>query len=99
MDKIGEVGPMLWSIFLWAVKLFVAGVLILYAGMVAVALRTQGTHYRVQHDSQNPVRTAETFLVWVGVRIASQTLRLVRAILDLLEEASADVGEWILHHH
>ena len=99
MDKIGEVGTMFWAIFLGAVKLFVAGVMILYAGMVAVTLRTRGTHYRVQHDSQNPVRTAETFLVWAGVRVASQTLRLVRAILDLLEEASADVGEWILHHY
>ena len=98
MDKIGEVGTMFWTIFLGAVKLFIAGVMILYAGMVAVTLRTRGTHYRVQHDWQDPVRTAESFLVWVGVRIASQTFRLITASLDLLEEASADVGEWILHH-
>ena len=88
---------MLWGIFLGAVKLFIAGVAALYAAMVAAALRTQGTHYQVQHNGHDPARTAESFLVWVGVRIASQTLRVLKASLDSLEEASADVGEWILH--
>ncbi|HEV2247667.1 MAG TPA: hypothetical protein VGW37_13530 [Terriglobia bacterium] len=90
---------MLWSIFLWAVKLFVAGVLIFYAGMVVIALRTQGNHRRGQLDWHDPAHTAENLLLWVGVKIVRETLRLLRAILDLLEEASADVGEWILHHH
>lgn len=89
---------MLWIIFLGVVELFIAGTLILYVVMVAIALRTCGTHCRVHRDWHDPAHTAESFLVWVGVRIASQTLRLLKAGLDLLEEASADVGEWILHH-
>lgn len=90
---------MFWAIFLGAVKLFVAGVLIFYAGMVVIALRTQGKHRRGEQDWHDPAHTAENLLLWVGVKIVSETLRLVRAFLDLLEEASADVGEWILHHH
>jgi hypothetical protein len=89
---------MFWTIFLGVVKLFVIGVILLYAGMVAVTLRARGTHCRVQHNWHDPTHTAESVLVWVGVRIASQTLRLLKASLDMLEEASADVGEWILHH-
>lgn len=89
---------MFWTIFLGTVKLFIFGAMILYAGTVAVTLRTHGTHYRVQHNWRDPTHTAESFLVWVGVRIASQILCLLKASLVLLEEASADVGEWILHH-
>lgn len=89
---------MLWTILLGTAKLFAIGVILLYALMVAVTFRTQGTHYQVQHNWHDPTHTAENFLVWVGVKIASQILRMLKASLDLLEEASADVGEWILHH-
>ncbi|HEX5412845.1 MAG TPA: hypothetical protein VFZ27_13430 [Terriglobia bacterium] len=89
---------MLWTVFLGAVKLLIVGAVILYAGMAIIILQSEGTQYRVRRNWRDPARTVETFLVWAGVRIASLTLRLLRAILDLLEEASADVGEWILHH-
>ena len=89
---------MLWAVFLRGVKLFVIGVVILYARIVAITLRTQRTQYRLQQNWRDLSRSTETFLVWVGVWIASQTLRLLKAILDSLEKASADVGEWILHH-
>lgn len=90
---------MFWTIFLGVVELFIAGTVILYVVMVAIALRTHGLHSRVVHpDWHDPAHTADSLLVWVGVKIASQTLRLLKAALDLLEEASADVGEWILHH-
>ena len=89
---------MLWTVFLVAVKLCIAGVVILYAGMIVIALRAQGTQYRVQHNWHDPAGTAEQFLVWVGVWTASRALCLLKASLGLLEQASADVGEWILHH-
>lgn len=89
---------MLWIIFLAALKLFFAAVVISYARIVVIALRTQGPHYQVQHNWHDPAHTVESFLVWAGVRIASRTLRLLQATLNSLEEASAEVGEWILNH-
>jgi hypothetical protein len=37
-------------------------------------------------------------LVWVGVKVISAASRGLKATLDTLEDASADVGEWLLHH-
>lgn len=51
----------------------------------------------MRHNWRGSIRPARSFLLWGGVRIVSQTLRLLEASLNLLEEASADLTEWILH--
>jgi len=89
---------MVWTLFSGAVKLFLAGVGILYAGLVLIALRTEGAHNRVPFDWGDPARSGERLLIWVGVRGVSATLQWLKAALDILEDASADVGEWLLHH-
>ena len=89
---------MVWTLFIGVVKLFLAGVIVLYTGLVLIALRTEGAHYQVRFDWRDPARSGERLLVWIGVKGVSAVLHGLKAALDTLEDASADVGEWLLHH-
>jgi hypothetical protein len=89
---------MIWTSFAGVVKLFLAGAVVLYAGLVFIALRTEGAHYQVRFDWGDPARSAERLLVAVGVKVVRLILRGLKTALDMLEDTSADVGEWILHH-
>jgi hypothetical protein len=79
-------------------KLFLAGTVVLYAGLVLIALRTEGANAQVHFDWGDPARSAERLLVWLGVKGVSGVSQGLMAALDTLEDASADVGEWLLHH-
>ena len=88
---------MIWTLFLGAVKLILLGMAVLYALRVLTTLRTEGTHYELRLDPQNPARSAGQLLVWLGVRAVATVLAALKGSLDILEDASADVGEWVLH--
>ncbi len=88
---------MAWTLFLGAVKLTVLGMAALYAVHVLITLRTEGTHYQLRLDSRDPARSVERVLVWLGVRTLAAILAGLKASLDILEDTSADVGEWVLH--
>jgi hypothetical protein len=70
---------------------FAAGAV--YAGMVLMRFRTDRPHYRLSFDSRDPARSVEHLLVWLGVKVLEACLRIARAILNALLEASAEVGE------
>ena len=89
---------MVWTFFTGVIKLFLAGVCVLYAGLVLIAWRTEGIHDRVPFDWKDPARSVERLLVWVGLRGVSAVLHGLRGALEILEDASADVGDWLLHH-
>jgi len=89
---------MIWTLFVGLVKLVLAGAIVLYAGFVLTALRHKGTHDQARFDWADPARSGERLLVWVGVRVISAVSHGLKATLDILEDASADVGEWLLHH-
>jgi hypothetical protein len=89
---------MVWTLLSGAVKLLLAGVGVLYTGLVLIALRTEGAHDRVPFDWGDPARSGERLIVWVGVKAVSTVVQGLKAAMDILEDASADVGEWLLHH-
>lgn len=66
----------------------------LYAGLVAVGYVTEGPSYHFGFDVRNPFRCAERLLVGLGVRATGTLLKLAQSTLDMLFEASAEVGEW-----
>ena len=68
----------------------------LYAWMVLMRYRSDGPHYRLSLDPQDPARSLQHLAVWLGVRVLEGCLRMARVILNLLLEASADVGEWFI---
>ncbi|HUX11099.1 MAG TPA: hypothetical protein VMW51_10680 [Terriglobia bacterium] len=90
---------MIWTLFLDALKLILLGLVVLYAALVLITLRTEGAHYQLSIDQHNPVRSAERLLVWIGVRMIAGLLAALNAGLNILEDASADVGDWVLHRH
>jgi hypothetical protein len=92
-----EVGTMFWTLFLGAVKLTLLGMAVLYAVHVLITLRTEGSHYQLKLDFGDPAHSAERLLVWLGVRTLAAILAGFKACLDVLEDTSADVGEWVLH--
>jgi len=70
---------------------FAAGAV--YAGMVLMRYRTDGPHYRLSFQLQDPARSVKHLLVWLGVKVLQGCLRIATAILNTLLEASAEVGE------
>ena len=68
----------------------------LYAGMVLMKYRTDGPRYRLNFNLQDPARSAQHLVVWLGVKILEGCVRIARPILNTLLEASAEVGEWLI---
>ena len=77
-------------------KLLLVAFGILYAGLILMAYVTVGPHYALKVDLGDPARTAESFLVWLGVKAVALILRAGGAVLGTLSEASAEVGEWVI---
>ena len=87
---------MAWTLFIGLLKLILAGAILLYAVLVLIALRTAKTPLKL--DWTDPPIFVERLLVWLGVKGVRTVLHALKAMLDVLEDASADVGEWLLHH-
>jgi hypothetical protein len=73
---------------------FAAGAV--YAGMVLMRYRTDGPHYRLGFEVHDPARSLQQLAVWLGVKVLEGCLRITRVILNVLLEASAEVGEWFM---
>jgi hypothetical protein len=86
------------TLFLGGARIILLGVMVLYVSYVVLTLRTKGAHYQFRFDPRDPARSTARFLVWVGVQVLSGTMAGLKGALDTLEDASADVGEWVLHH-
>jgi len=69
---------------------------VLYVGLVLVRYRTDGPRYRLNFNPQDPARSAQHLAVWLGVKILEGCVRVARPILNMLLEASAEVGEWLM---
>jgi hypothetical protein len=68
----------------------------IYAGMVLMRYRTDGPHYRLSFELRDPVRSVEHLVIWLGVKVLEVCVWFTRDILNMLLEASAEVGEWFI---
>jgi hypothetical protein len=84
-------------VFWWTVRLAILGMVALYSGLVLTSYTTDGAHYPLRLDLDAPARSLQQILVWSGVRLLDLAVRFLRVVLDLLAEASADVGEWFVN--
>ena len=89
---------MLSTLFLDGARIILIGMLVLYIAHVVLTLRTEGSHYHFRFDPRDPAHSAVRFLVWIGVQTLSRITAGLKGALDALEDASADVGEWVIHH-
>ena len=79
-------------------KLLIVAAMVLYAGLVLMSYRTDGPHSHLRISLADPARSAERLVVWLGVKFVAAALRAATAVFNILAEASADVGEWVLRH-
>ena len=68
----------------------------LYAGMVLMRYRREGPHYHLSFQLRDPARSVQGLVVWLGVKVLGRCLWIARPILNMLLEASAEVGEWFI---
>jgi hypothetical protein len=76
------------------VKLLVIAAGVLYGSLVVATYAKEGPDLPLRLELGDPARSAERLLVWMGVRATAAIVRAFRWILELLYEASADVGAW-----
>jgi hypothetical protein len=88
--------PSMGSLIYGIVKLLLVAGGMLYAGLVIMSYRVDGPHARLELEPADPARSAEHLLVWLGVKGVAVTIRLSTALLGILAEASAEVGEWLM---
>jgi len=85
--------------FLWGlIKLGLLAVGVLYAIQIlkAYVSARAGEPDWPPLDRKEPIRSAEQVLIWGGVLVVAVLVRLVRPLVDMLSEASAEVGEWAM---
>ena len=68
----------------------------LYAGIVLMRYRTNGPHYRLNFELRDPARSVEYLLIWLGVKVLDACVRFTKVVFNMLLEASAEIGEWII---
>ena len=68
----------------------------LYAGMVVMRYRTDEPCFCPAFQLRNPARSVEGLAVWLGVKALEGLLGIARLLLNVLLEASAEVGDWYL---
>jgi hypothetical protein len=88
---------LVWTTLLDTLKIIMVGLAVLYAGMVLMAMRTEGLDYRPRWNWNDIARSTEQLVVWGGVRIVARASQAAKSALEVLTEASADLGEWFVH--
>jgi hypothetical protein len=69
---------------------------ILYAGEVLLSFLRSGERFEPAVDPERPFRSAGHLLIGAGVLLAAALVTLGQPIVEMLAEASAEVGEWAL---
>jgi hypothetical protein len=69
---------------------------IIYAGLVLKRYRAYGPQPRPVFHPQEPGRSIERLLLWLGVKALALNVQLVLQAFGMLTEASAEIGEWCL---
>jgi hypothetical protein len=67
-----------------------------YAWIVLTRYLTDGPHLLLNFELQHPVRSVVHLVVWLGVKVLQVCLWFATTILNMLLEASAEVGEWFI---
>lgn len=81
---------LLWDV----VKLMASLLVLVYAILVYAAYEMEGARFQARFQLTKPARSGERLLIWTGVRVVDAVLRSMKAILNQLFAASAEVGEW-----
>jgi hypothetical protein len=79
-----------------AAKLLLIAAGLLYASLVVATYAKAGPDFELRLALGDPARSAERLLIWVGVKVTATVARGFKGILELLYEASADVGAWVV---
>ena len=79
-----------------AVKLGLVASGVFYVVLVLTTYAREGPHYRLHLEWGDPTRSVERLLIWIGIKVTVAIARACRSVLDILYEASADVGTWVV---
>jgi hypothetical protein len=68
----------------------------LYVGIVLMKYCIDGPHHPLRLRLHDPVTSAEHLAVGLGVEIVGACVAMIKLVLNILLEASAEVGEWTM---
>jgi hypothetical protein len=79
-----------------ALKLGLVVSVLFYTFLVMTTYVREGRDYRLYLEPGDSARSVERLLIWVGVKVTAAVRRVFMSILELLYDASADVGTWVV---
>ena len=80
------------------IELFLPGLGLLYLARWLWTYHPEGANAPLRLTWHHPGRSAESFAMWLGHKAVEWSWRGLKWTLDVLEEASAEVGDWFLGH-
>ena len=84
------------SVLGWIAKPLLCGAVAVYVGLVLMGYATDGGRYRARLGFENPLRSVERLAVWLGVKTLAAIVQGLKSTLNVLAEASAEIGETIV---
>ena len=78
------------------VKLGMIASALSYTFLVVTTYAKEGPDYRLHFELSDAARSVERLLIWMGIKFSTAIGRAFRSTLDLLYDASADVGTWVV---
>jgi hypothetical protein len=79
-----------------AAKMLLITAGVFYASLVVATYAKEGPGFQLRLELGDPVRLGQRLLIWMGVRMTAILASAFKWILELLYEASADVGAWVV---
>lgn len=77
-------------------KLLIIAMGALYLGIVLLRYRIDGQRHPLQLRLRDPITSTEYLAVWLGVKVLGAGVAIIKVMLNILLEASAEVGEWTM---
>ena len=90
---MGQTAQMLVAAVL---KLGLIASAVFYTFLLMTTYAKEGRDYRLYLEPGDSARSVQRLLIWVGIKVTTAIRRGFRLVLELLYDASADVGTWVV---
>ena len=87
---------MIHTVLWYGVKIAIAAVGLIYAGLVLTNYSLEGRHYQPRLRFSEPARSGERLLVWWGIKLVGFLVWSGRAIADMLYDTSGELMSWVI---
>ncbi len=89
--------PKLHAVGWYVLEVGLVACVAVYTALVSIGYRHyQEAGYSPRLSLSDPARSAQRLFVWLGVKAVAGLVHVSRSAFEVLCDASADVGDWVI---